>query len=183
MVEDDDAVDIMEALDVLVVLEVQVAVDMVELVDNDALEIHQIDVMVENDDVVEVQIIVMVVVDDEVVVDDDYTEMVVIDEMVVIIELHKCIDENDEKVEILDALVDDEMVVKSETHIHEAVEKVVIDEIDGLDEIDHEQMTEREMHHELVENEYYVVELVDEWIEVLIDELVVMQLQMFTDSI
>ena len=39
------------------------------------------------------------------------------------------------------------------------------------------------MLHELVENEYCVVEMVDEPVVVEVDEMVVMQLQMFTDSI
>ena len=65
--------------------------------------------------------------------------------------------------------------------IHETVEKVVIDEIDILDETDIQYEIEHQMSHELVENEYYVVELVV--VHVIMDEVVVMQLQMFIDSI
>ena len=65
--------------------------------------------------------------------------------------------------------------------IHETVEKVVIDEIDILDETDIQYEIEHQMLHELVENEYYVVELVV--VHVIMDEVVVMQLQMFIDSI
>ena len=65
--------------------------------------------------------------------------------------------------------------------IHETVEKVVIDEIDILDEIDIQYDQEHQMHHEFDENEYYVVELVV--VHVIMLEVVVMQLQMFIDSI
>ena len=170
----------MEVLEVLDVMEVQVAVVLVELVDNDAVDAQPVDATVENDDAEKVQIIVMVVVDDDEVVVDDYTEMVVMVEMDDIMDQVKRMVVNDEKVEILDALVDDEMVVKSETHIHETVEKVVIDEIDGFDETDLIDEKTHEMHHEFDEKEFYVVEMVD---ILIIDELVGMQSQMFTDSI
>ena len=42
---------------------------------------------------------------------------------------------NDEKVEILDVLVNDEMVVQNDELIHETVEKVVIDEMVIFDEM------------------------------------------------
>ena len=66
-------------------------------------------------------------------------------------------------------------------HIHETVEKVVIDEIDILDETDIQYEIEHQMHHECDENEFYVVELVV--VLVIMLEVVVMQLQMFIDSI
>ena len=78
--------------------------------------------------------------------------------------------ENDEKVEILGISENDEMVVQNETHIHEMVEKVVIDEIDIFDEIDIEYEAEHMTLHEPVENEYYMVELVDVQIEVCLDD-------------
>lgn len=180
MVEDDDVVDTTEIHDVLVAIEVQIVVELVVLVVNDVHEVQPFDVMVENDDAEKVIIIVAVVVDDEVVVDDDYTEMVVMVEMVDITDQVKCTVVNDEKVEILVALGVVEMVVQSEMHIHEMVEKVVIDEIDGFDETDLIDEKTHEMHHEFDEKEFYVVEMVD---ILIIDELVEMQLLMFTDSI
>lgn len=171
----------MEVLEVLDVMEVQVAVVLVELVDNDAVDAQPVDATVENDDAEKVQIIVMVVVDDDEVVDDDYTETVVIDEMVDIMDYVKLAVENDEKVEILDVSEKLEMVVQMDERIHETVEKVVIDEIDILDETDIQYDQGHQMLHELVENEYYVVELVV--VHVIMDEVVVMQLQMFIDSI
>ena len=73
--------------------------------------------------------------------------------------------------------------MQNDEHIHETVEKVVIDEIDILDETDIQNEIEHQMLHELVENEYYVVELVEVQVEAGHDEMVVMQLQMFIDSI
>lgn len=90
---------------------------------------------------------------------------------------------NDEKVEIPDCLDVLEMVVQNDEHIHETVEKVVIDEIDGLVVIDIRYEVEHQIKHEFDENEFFVVGMVDEQVEVGHDEMVVTQSQMFIDSI
>lgn len=134
-VEDDDVVVGIDHLEVRVVLEVETLVETVECDDKVVRDVRRFDVMVESDDPVKVRIVTMVVVDDDDEVVDEFIETVVIDETGDIIDPHKCIDENDEKVEIPDCLDMLEMVVQNETLIHEMVEKVVIDETGGFDEM------------------------------------------------
>lgn len=169
-VEDDDVVDIIDHLDVRVVLEVETLVETVECDDKVVRDVRRFDVMVEPVDIEEVRTIAKVV-DDEVVDDEpDYIETVEMGEMGDIIEPHKCIDENDEKVEIPDCLDVLEMVVENEALIHEMVEKVVIDEIDESVVTDKVQIIDHETHHEFDERGFYAVEMVVEWIDHLIDE-------------